>query len=405
MSERTLDVVRGASALALLVFVSLLFGSGIALAMTYVPSQAEAFDSMLFLRRQGGIGAFVRALHFHLSSAAVVAGFLWVVTGVLSEEHRRRPWEFRFSVIAALLMVAFCFTGYVLPMDQNAYWGTSVRLGIVETIPVVGGMKADLLRGGPTFGAATLPRFYALHASALPLILVSFVLLAFRDALDRAAAAGIARVAGFSAAVAALALAVAWAAPAPLEPRANPSDTDYAPRPEWYFLWLFQFGKYVHGIQWVESALLPLGAIGTLMILPELRTTARQRGIGVATAVAVMAGLAGLALYEDRGLPKKPQYEEGLVQRAARNYEIECQSCHGVSGRGDGPDVARLITDVTNFTEADYWDDNTRTKMIRTIRTGNAPDMPAFGERMSEEEILAIVDWIEGRFKPAAAAR
>jgi quinol-cytochrome oxidoreductase complex cytochrome b subunit len=34
---------------------------------------------------------------------------------------------------------------------------------------------------------------------------------------------------------------------APLEERANPSDSSYTPRPEWYFLFLFQLLKYFPG--------------------------------------------------------------------------------------------------------------------------------------------------------------
>ena len=142
--------LHGASALCAFVFAGLLIGSGIGLAMSYVPSQTEAFSSVLYIRQQGGIGALLRSMHYYLSSGVVIASFLMVITGVLTEAHRERRWEFRLSVLALLLMIGFCFTGYVLPMDQPAYWGTSVRLGIVETVPVVGGMQADMLRGGST---------------------------------------------------------------------------------------------------------------------------------------------------------------------------------------------------------------------------------------------------------------
>jgi len=38
------------------------------------------------------------------------------------------------------------------------------------------------------------------------------------------------------------------------EPKADPSDTSYIPRPEWYFLFLFQFLKYFPGnLEWVIS--------------------------------------------------------------------------------------------------------------------------------------------------------
>lgn len=368
--------------------------------MAYVPSQAEAFDSLLYLRRQGGLGSFIRALHYHLSSGAVVAAFVWVLCGVLTEEHRERKWEFRFSVVALLLMIGFCFTGYVLPMDQSAYWGTSVRLGIVETVPVVGGMQADMLRGGSAFGAVTLPRFYALHTMALPLILVVFLLLAFRDALQRAAEAGLVKVVAYCVGIAVVSGIVAALSPAPLEPRANPADVDYVPRPEWYFLWLFQFGKYVHGFQWVESALLPAAAIGSLMLLPELRSSLKQRTIAVIASLVAIFGLSALARYEDRDLPKKPEYEEGLKIRAERNWKVECASCHGVTGKGDGPDKDKLVTDLPDFTSADVWDAGARTRMTRVIRTGNAPDMPAFGDRMTEEEITALIDFIEKSFQP-----
>ena len=328
-----------------------------------------------------------------------------VIFGVLGEEHWERKWEFRLSVVALLLMIGFCFTGYVLPMDQPAYWGTSVRLGIVETVPVVGGMQADMLRGGSTFGAATLPRFYALHVAALPLVLVTMILVGFKDALRRAADLGGERLIGACAAIAVAAWIVAALFQAPLEPRAASADTEYVPRPEWYFLWLFQFGKYVHGFQWVESAFLPALGIGTLMLLPELRTTARQRTRGVVALLAVMFGLGGLALYEDRNLPKKPQYEEGLILKAARDYRVECSGCHGPSGKGDGPDAGKVGTPVKDFTRANFWDDGTVADMVEAITKGEAPDMPAFGARLSPEEVLAIARHIEANFRPRASSK
>ena len=395
-----MERLHGASALCALVFAGLLIGSGVGLAMAYVPSQAEAFASVLYLREQGGIGAFLRSLHYHLSSGVVVATFLMVLFAVLGEAHRERKWEYRLSVVTLLLMIGFCFTGYVLPMDQAAYWGTSVRLGIVETVPVVGGMKADMLRGGSTFGAATLPRFYALHVAALPLILVILVLVGFKDALDRAARAYGPRLIQAIGLITIAAFVIAANVQAPLEPKAAAADTEYVPRPEWYFLWLFQFGKYVHGFQWVESALLPAIGIGTLLLLPEFNTTRKLRARGAVAVFAFMVGLAGLAVYEDRELPGKPQYEEGLVLKAARDYKVECAGCHGLTGKGDGPDVARLESKVKAFTGPEFWGEETMTDMIEVITKGEAPDMPAFGARMSAEEILAIAHHIETNFRP-----
>ncbi len=395
-----LDRLRGASALCALIFAGLLFGSGVGLAMSYVPSPAEAFPSVLYLRQQGGVGAWLRSLHYQLSSGVVVAAFLMVVFSALGEEHRARRWEFRLSVAALLLMIGFCFTGYVLPMDQSAYWGTSVRLGIVETVPLVGGMQADMLRGGPTFGAATLPRFYALHVAALPIVLTLLVLLGFRDALSRAARTGGGRLIAACGLIAAIAWTCAALFQAPLEPRASAADTEYVPRPEWYFLWLFQMGKHLHGIPWVESTLVPILAITTLMLLPEFSTTRKQRAWGVGVAMVFMLSLAALARYEDRDLPPKPQYEEGLVLEGARDYRVECSGCHGSTGKGDGPDTAKLDTLPKDFTRAAFWDEDTTAGMVDVIAKGQAPDMPAFGDRLSPEEILAIARHIEANFRP-----
>jgi len=58
------------------------------------------------------------------------------------------------------------------------------------------------------------------------------------------------------------------------EPKADPSDTSYVPRPEWYFLFLFKFlalygqipllGK----IEWIATVIIPVIAIGVLTLLP-----------------------------------------------------------------------------------------------------------------------------------------
>lgn len=58
------------------------------------------------------------------------------------------------------------------------------------------------------------------------------------------------------------------------EPKADPSDTSYLPRPEWYFLFLFKFlalyGQIpvIGKIEWLATVLVPSAAIGLLLFLP-----------------------------------------------------------------------------------------------------------------------------------------
>src|SRR4030067_3572305 len=53
---------------------------------------------------------------------------------------------------------------------------------------------------------------------------------------------------------------------APLEERANPADTSYTPRPEWYFLFLFQLLKYFPGNLVVIGALVLPGFFVLLLL-------------------------------------------------------------------------------------------------------------------------------------------
>ncbi len=60
------------------------------------------------------------------------------------------------------------------------------------------------------------------------------------------------------------------------EPKADPSDTSYLPRPEWYFLFLFKFlalyGQIpvIGKIEWLATVLVPSLGIGLLTFLPLL---------------------------------------------------------------------------------------------------------------------------------------
>jgi quinol-cytochrome oxidoreductase complex cytochrome b subunit len=60
------------------------------------------------------------------------------------------------------------------------------------------------------------------------------------------------------------------------EPKADPSDTSYLPRPEWYFLFLFKFlalyGQIpvIGTIEWLATVVIPSIGIGLLLLLPLL---------------------------------------------------------------------------------------------------------------------------------------
>ncbi|MEK6221161.1 MAG: hypothetical protein N2D54_02840, partial [Chloroflexota bacterium] len=81
----------------------------------------------------------------------------------------------------------------------------------------------------------------------------------------------------------------------PLEERANPSDAGYNPRPEWYFMFLFQLLKYFPGeLEVIGVVVLPSLAIAVLFALPFIdKSTKRhfvnRRGITLGTALGLIA--------------------------------------------------------------------------------------------------------------------
>jgi len=367
----------------------------------YVPSEAEAFDAVLYVRRLEGGAGWLRSLHSHAASGAVACGALFLLATAAAGRPRRGMWWPASGLF--LVLIGLCFTGYLLPMDQFAWWGNRVRLGIVESVPLVGGWLADVLRGGGSVGAATLPRYYALHTAVLPwlaALLLWRLLAAEREGLAAALSARRPLL------LAGLALAALWTAaliaPAALEPRADPSDLEYTPRPEWYFLWLFQIGRLTEGQAWVQGALVPglgLLALVALPLLPPL--SARQRAAAVAALVAGWTALTGLALWEDRDLPPRPGYEEALAARADAIYADDCASCHGSTGRGDGSRSRSFGLDARDFTSPGFWQTADPDRLVAAIRDGLGEDMPAFGRKLSDEEIGALAERVE-RFRPRA---
>ena len=397
-----LSRLLAASGALTLLFLLLLTTSGWALMAGYVPSDAEAFSSVLYMRQGSAGGPLLLSVHHYLASAVVVTAFLYLLATYLAGRHTSERVHWWSGTGAYLLLLGICFFGYLLPMDQKAYWGTVVRLGIVETMPRLGDLAATFLRGGEVFNASTLPRFYTLHVAVLPTLLLLAAWPLWR-AVGRQLEDRRRLVRWLAASLAALAVVylVAATLPAPLEIRGDPTDSEYVPRPEWYFLWLFQFGKQVESMPWIESLLLPLGGLLLLATLPFIT---RQRLAGrlalAGSWCALWLTLTALALHADRDLPPKLPYEQAMRLQAEQQYQALCAECHGEDGRGKGPQAAAFDLEVRDLTLAETWQQISAEAMRQAIRDGKGDDMPAFGRELAEEEIDAMMALLEQKFAP-----
>ena len=399
---RPLRRIITVSAIASLLFLGLVILSGWGLSGSYVPSLTDAFPATLYLEKYSSGGHLLLSIHYYSSSGLVFSGFVFLCCFYISgfAAKYRKTWIL--GVVLYLLIIGSAFTGYVLPLDQNAYWGTKVRLGIVETVPLMGTAIADFLRGGATFNSATLPRFFTLHGSVLAaaIFLCLFLLIhSWKSVFIQYLSDQRFNVTLLVSIILFFILIIRFSAP--LELPADPADVEYNPRPEWYFLWLFQFGKYVEWAPWIQSGVLPLLGVGFLFAVPWLRNHGQKRRSAIAVSWCLgWLVLTGLTIIDDKDLPDNPNYSEGMAIGAEKNFNRLCVDCHGPGGLGDGPEAKVFDLPTPDFTAREFWNNIDEQQMIIAVRDGKGNDMPDFGGSLTYEQILALIHHIEKSFKP-----
>jgi ubiquinol-cytochrome c reductase cytochrome b subunit len=255
------------------------------------------------------------------------------------------------------LVLGMAFTGYLLPWDQKAYFASAVGTNAVSEIPLVGEALKSLLRGGAQMGTLTISRFFVLHVFLIPgtiFALVAMHVLLFRKAGAAGPVSGTPRelaektemfyprqvlmdLALTTLLIAGLA-ALAFFAPTKLGPAANPSDVQYIPRPEWYYVPIFQWLKYWHGAASVIGVLIiPSIAALAVVAVPfldrsiERRPWKRPAAMGAyAFLLCSVVGLGVRSHFEDQHSPAVAQQlakqEAAEVAYMQKPFEPELSS-------------------------------------------------------------------------------
>src|SRR5260221_14152562 len=167
--------VFGSAALA--VFLLQLV-TGILLAIIYVPSAAEAWNSLQVLNHDITLGWFVRALHGWGSNFMVAIVLITRVQVFLFGAYKfPRELTWVVGIFLLLMTLGMAFSGQVLRFDQDAYWGLGIGASIASRVPILGPATVKLMLGGPIIAGATLSRFFALHVFVIPGMLIGFVCL------------------------------------------------------------------------------------------------------------------------------------------------------------------------------------------------------------------------------------
>ena len=150
--------------------------TGVFLAMYYVPSATEAYDSISYLTQDVFLGEFVRGMHRWGATVMIVLIFLHMGRTFFFGAYKYpRELNWIIGVVLLILTLTMGFTGYLLPFDQRSFWATVVGVNINGTGPIIGPYLSDFLRAGPEFGATTLSRFYAIHMLLLPGAIIALI--------------------------------------------------------------------------------------------------------------------------------------------------------------------------------------------------------------------------------------
>ena len=411
--------------------------TGIMLALIYVPSAGEAWNSLQTLNHSVTLGWFIRGLHGWGSDFMVAIVLIHMVQVFLFGAYKY-PRELTWIVGVFLLLVTLgmAFTGQVLRFDQDAYWGLGIGASIASRVPLMGPPIVNLMLGGPIIAGATLSRFFALHVFVIPGLLIAFVAvhllmvvklginewpmpgrvvrkatyikeyheLTKRDGIPFVPAA-VWKDLVFSAFIllSVAACAVYFGPFGPSGPP-NPTIIQTAPRPDFFFLWLYAILSLLPPSMETPALLIgPVVVILGLLLLPFLfgegEKSWRRRPVAVLTIllVAVALGtftrLAGNAPWSPvmdawSGIPIPAEFlhnRSALERQGALVFQVkQCHNCHSLDNQGGkrGPALDAVAVRLT------------QDQLIRQVIQGGG-NMPAYGKNLSPAETTALVAFLE----------
>jgi len=196
------------------------------------------------------------------------------------------------------------------------------------------------------------------------------------------------------------------------EPKADPSDSAYIPRPEWYFLFLFEMLKYFPGsLEWLGTTIIPVIAVLALFLLPFFDRNPKRYWKSRPWAIGIMAvmvlGIVVLTILAVVSTP--PQEVAGTIAGTIPEqilagqdlYSINCTECHGPDGEGgeikgvEGLEGV-ILKPINSKDEMYTRDDQTLFNIISYGQQdlGMPPFARAFGGALGPSDIEAIVTFM-----------
>lgn len=410
--------------------------TGIALALAYIPSTANAYDTLQFITHQAPFGRLLRGMHYFGASAMVLLiGIHMARTFLMGAFKFPREVNWLTGVVLFVVTIVIAFTGQLLRWDQTAVWSIAVAAEQAGRLPLIGRAAARFLLAGDTWGGQTLSRFFAFHVFFIPAVIFVFVAIhlwlvlqngiseppkpgrpvdrrTYRawyhallkregrpfwpDAAWRDIVFGVTMITG-------VVLAALVFGPPELGKPPDPTIIEADPRPDWYLLWYFGlFALLPPQLENYFIVFAPLVALIVLLLVPLVsnqgeRSPAR-RPWAVAFVLVICLMIASLWItgaqspwspnFSARPLPAKiVGATTGPITVGARLfYDKGCEFCHSIAGYGGmrGPDLTTVGDRLTSA------------QMTWRILNGGV-NMPAFAGNMTPDQLDALLAFLKSR--------
>lgn len=87
---------------------------------------------------------------------------------------------------------------------------------------------------------------------------------------------------------------------------------------------------------------------------------------------------------------------DATIAAGKKLYTSKCERCHGVAGKGDGPDGNPQFAHDMDLTKGDDAAQNPDGVVFYKIWNGrSSPRMPAFSEQISQDQAWTIVSYVQ----------
>lgn len=91
--------------------------------------------------------------------------------------------------------------------------------------------------------------------------------------------------------------------------------------------------------------------------------------------------------------------EKGDEEAGKKTYDLLCASCHGTTGKGDGPAAAAMTPKPADFTDGKLMKTLSDQFLFDIIKNGGAsvgksPLMPAWGGQLKDQDIWNLIAYI-----------